>query len=79
MLAFTWDKCNYMHFFQPHSTPLINESTLHSPKMEFAPYLILSLPTQHEWIYFPDLVQFKDLMLPMQFKPKKKDITMTPH
>jgi hypothetical protein len=34
--------------------------------------------TQHEWIYFPNLVQLKDLMPPMQFKPKKKKITMTP-
>jgi hypothetical protein len=30
-------KHNYMCFLQPHSTPLIDELTLCSPKMEFAP------------------------------------------
>jgi hypothetical protein len=37
MLVSMWDKNNYMHLLQPHSTHLINESTLCSPKMEFAP------------------------------------------
>jgi hypothetical protein len=46
MLVSTWDKNNYMHFFQPHSTPLINESTLCLPKMAFALQSTLSLPTQ---------------------------------
>jgi hypothetical protein len=32
MLAFTWDKNNYMHFFQSCSTPFVNESTWCSPK-----------------------------------------------
>ncbi len=37
MLASTWDESNYMHFLQPHSTSLIDESTLYLPKMAFAP------------------------------------------
>ncbi len=37
MLVSTWDQNNYMCFLQPHSTPLINESTLCLPKMAFAP------------------------------------------
>jgi hypothetical protein len=27
MLVSTWDENNYMHFFQPHSTPFIDELT----------------------------------------------------
>jgi hypothetical protein len=27
MLVSTWDKNSYMRFFQPHSIPLVNEST----------------------------------------------------
>jgi len=37
MLASMWDKNNYVCFLQPHSTHFINESTLCSPKMKFAP------------------------------------------
>jgi hypothetical protein len=36
---------------------------------------MLSLLIQHEWIYFVDLVQFEDLLLPKQLKPKKGAIT----
>jgi len=32
-----WDKNNYTHFLQPHSTPLVDKLTLCSPKMEFTP------------------------------------------
>jgi hypothetical protein len=62
MLVSTWDENNYMHFLQPHSTPLVDELTLCLPKMTFTPLPTLSLPIQHKWIYFPDLVQFKDLL-----------------
>jgi hypothetical protein len=108
MLVSMWDENNYMHFLQPHSTPLVDKSTLcllkmafapsltlslptpHStplvdestlclPKMAFALSLTLSLPTQHKRIYFLDLVQLKDLLLPMQVKPRKGAIaTNTP-
>ncbi len=79
MLASTWDENNCMCFLQPHSTPFVDELTLCLLKMTFAFYLTLSLPTQHEWIYFPDLVQLKDLPPPMQFKPMKGAIaTNTP-
>jgi len=37
MMVSTWDKNNYMRFLQPHSTPLVNESTLCLPKMAFTP------------------------------------------
>jgi hypothetical protein len=37
MSTFTWDEKNYMHFFQLCSTPFVEESTLCSPKMAFAP------------------------------------------
>ncbi len=37
MLTSTWDENNYMHSLQPWSTPFIDESTLCSPKMTFAP------------------------------------------
>jgi hypothetical protein len=37
MLTFTWNKNNYMHFLEPHSTFLVNKLTLCSPKMAFAP------------------------------------------
>jgi len=56
MLVSTWKKNNYMCFFQPHSTPFINESTLCLPKMTFAPCSTLSLLTQRKQIYFPNLV-----------------------
>jgi len=36
-LTSMWDKNNYMHFLQPHSTHFINKSTLCFPKMAFAP------------------------------------------
>jgi hypothetical protein len=38
MLVSTWDENNYMHFLQPHSTPLIDGLTLCLPKITFAPY-----------------------------------------
>jgi hypothetical protein len=31
------DKNNYIRFFQPHSIPLIDKSTLCLPNMTFAP------------------------------------------
>jgi hypothetical protein len=37
---------------------------------------MLLLLTQHERIYFPDLVPPKDLLLLMQFKPKNDAITI---
>jgi hypothetical protein len=46
----TWDKNNYMCFFQSHSSPLVDELTLCLPKMTFTPYLTLSLSTQCEQI-----------------------------
>jgi hypothetical protein len=55
MLVSMWDENNYMHFFQPHSTPLVNESTLCSPNMIFAPWSTLLLSTHCKWIYFPSL------------------------
>jgi hypothetical protein len=37
------------------------------------------IAAQCEWIYFPDIAQFKDLMPLMWLKPKKKTIvTNTP-
>ncbi len=79
MLVSMWDKNNYLRFFHPHSTPFTNESTLCSPKMAFAPQSTSSLPTQYEWIYFPDLAQLEDLLSPMWFKPMKGAIvTDTP-
>jgi hypothetical protein len=71
MLAFTWDENNYVCFLQPCSIPFVDESTLCSPKIAFAPWLVLSLLTQCKRIYFLDLVQLKDLMLLMWLKPKK--------
>jgi hypothetical protein len=62
MLGFTWDENNYMHFLQPHSTPVFGKSTLRLLKMAFAPWLTLSLLTQCEWIYFVNLAQLKDLL-----------------
>jgi hypothetical protein len=35
---------------------------------------MLSLPIEHEWIYFVNLAQPKDLLLPKQLKPKKRVI-----
>ncbi len=35
MLTSTWDENNHTHFLQPHFTPLVDELTLCSPKMEF--------------------------------------------
>jgi hypothetical protein len=75
MLVSTWNKNYYMRFFQPHSTPFINESTLCLLKMAFTPCSTLSLLTQCEWIYFPNLVQLKDSLHWIQFKPKKGTIT----
>jgi hypothetical protein len=63
MLVSTWDENNYMCFFQLHSTPFVNELTLCLLKTTFALYLTLSLLTQHERIYFPDLAQLKDFLL----------------
>jgi hypothetical protein len=57
------DENNYTCFFQPCSIPLVDKLTLCSPKMEFAPYSMLSLPIQHEWIYFVDLAQLEVLLL----------------
>ncbi len=37
MLVSMWDKNNYMHFLQSHSSPFVNELTLCLPKMAFAP------------------------------------------
>jgi hypothetical protein len=37
MLASTWDEINYMCLFQSCPNPLVDESTLCSLKMEFAP------------------------------------------
>jgi hypothetical protein len=37
---------------------------------------MLSLLTQHEHIYFPGLVQFKDLLPLMQLKPKRRAIVI---
>jgi hypothetical protein len=34
--------------------------------------------TQHKWIHFPNFAQFKDLLFPMQFKPKK-GVIVTKH
>jgi len=62
MLVFMWDKNNYMDFLQPHATPLVDESTLCSPKMIFAPWPTLSLTTHCKQIYFPDFAQLKDLL-----------------
>jgi hypothetical protein len=42
--------------------------------MAFAPKLALSSEAQHKHIYFPDLVQPKDLLPLMQVKPKEKTI-----
>jgi hypothetical protein len=40
---------------------------------------MLSLLTQYEQIYFPNLVQLKDLLPPMQLKPREGAIaTNTP-
>ncbi len=41
MLASMWDKNNFMRFFQSHSTPLIDVSTLCLPKLAFAPNVII--------------------------------------
>ncbi len=76
MLIVTWDENNYMHFLQPHSTLLVNESTLCLLKMAFTPQPTLSLLTQHEWIHLPNLAQFKDLLPPMQLKPRRRVITI---
>jgi hypothetical protein len=79
MLVSMWDENNYMHFLQPHSTPFVDESTLCSPKMTFAPWPMLSLPTHHKWIYFPNLAQLKDLLHYIQIKPRKgANVTDTP-
>jgi hypothetical protein len=67
-----------MRFFQTQSTPLVDELTLCSPKMAFAPYLTLSLPTQHEWIYFPNLMPPKDLLFLMQLKLENELLRPTP-
>jgi hypothetical protein len=37
MLVSTWDKNNYMHFFQPYLVSFVDESTLCLPKMTFTP------------------------------------------
>jgi len=37
MLTSAWDNNNYMHFFQSHPTPFIDELTLCLAKMAFAP------------------------------------------
>jgi hypothetical protein len=37
---------------------------------------MLSLPTQHEQIYFPNLAPPKDLLLLMQLKPKNGAIAI---
>jgi hypothetical protein len=37
MLVSTWDENNYIHFFQPHSIPLVDRLTLCLPKMTFTP------------------------------------------
>jgi hypothetical protein len=71
MLVSMWDENNYTCFLQPCSTPLVDELTLCSPKMEFALYSMLSLLIQHERIYFVDPTQLEDLLLLKQFKPKK--------
>jgi hypothetical protein len=52
--------------------PFIIKLTLCSPKMEFTPYLMLSLLTQCVLIFFFDLTKFKDLLFLMSFKPKKR-------
>jgi len=36
---------------------------------------MLSLPIKHEWIYFVDFPQPKDLLSPKQLKPKKRITT----
>ncbi len=71
MQVFTWDENNYMCFLQPCLTPFAHESTLCSPKMVFAPQLMLLSTTQCMWIYFSDLAQLKNLLLSIQLKPKK--------
>jgi hypothetical protein len=76
MLVSMWDKNNYMRFFQPHLTPFVDESAFCLPKMAFAPELLLSSLTQCKWIYFPDLVQLKDLLPRMQLKPRKGAIAI---
>jgi hypothetical protein len=79
MLASTWGKNNYMHFFQTCLIPPIDKLTLCSPKMAFAPKLTLSSPTQQKQIYFLNLVPPKDLLLSLWLKPKNKTIaTNTP-
>jgi hypothetical protein len=67
-------KNNYMRFLQTRSILLVNESTLCSPKMAFTPESMLSLLTQHKWIYFFNLVPPKDLLLPMRLKPNNRVI-----
>jgi hypothetical protein len=42
MLVSMWDKNNFMHFLQPHSSPFVDESTLCLPKMAFTPWPTLS-------------------------------------
>ncbi len=39
---------------------------------------MLSLLTQFEHIFFPNLTQLKDLLLPMQFNPRKEVMQLTP-
>jgi hypothetical protein len=75
MMASTWGENNYMCFLQTRSTPLADKLTFCSPKMAFAPQSMLSLSTQHEEIYFPNLVPPKDSLLPMRLKSKNGAIT----
>jgi hypothetical protein len=63
-------------FFEPCSTPLIN---IVLTKNDIHTLIDIVIAAQYEWIYFPDITQFKDLMPLMWLKPKKETIaTNTP-
>ncbi len=72
MLVSMGDENNYTCFFQPCSTPLVDELTLCSPKMEFALYSMLSLLIQHEHIYFIDSTQVKNFVAFEAAQAKKR-------
>jgi hypothetical protein len=78
MLASTWDDNNYMRLFQPCSIPLVDESTLCSLKMEFAPWLTLSLLTQHKHIHSPVLCNSRICYLWCGLSQKKELSQPTP-
>jgi hypothetical protein len=76
MLASPWDENNYMHFFQPHSIPLVDESTLCSQDGIHTLTTVVIVDSTHVDL-FPQSCNTQGLVASNATQAKKKKVITT--